>query len=109
MNIFTARCATPAGAIVFAVLLSGCVVGGGYGGGYDGDVGVGVGVDYYEPAGVVYGGWGPGYHVGPYRGGERGRDVGHARGGGSHAYRAAPASHSIPSIPSGSRSSGNRR
>jgi hypothetical protein len=48
-------------------------------------------VDYYEPYGAVYGGWGPGYHVAPFRGGaHRG-----AGGGGTHAYRSAPASHSM--------------
>jgi len=83
------------------VLLSSCLVpGGGY---YDGDSGAG----YYEPSGVVYGGWGPGYHVAPYRGG----DHRPARGGGhapARAYKAAPASRSIPSIPSKSRSGGSR-
>lgn len=82
-----------------SVSLSGCVVadgGYGYGGG-----GVGVGVDYYEPYGAIYGGWGPGYRVGPYRDGGRSD-----RGGGrAHAYRSAPASRSMPSIPSRSRGS----
>jgi len=80
-----------------AVLLSGCVVAdGGYGGGgWPG---------YYEPAGAVYGGWGPGFLVGPvggggYRGGRGGI------GGGQHAFRAAPASHAAPSIP-GARGGG---
>lgn len=78
-----------------AVLLSGCIVpAGGYG--YDDGVGVGVGVDYYEPYGGVYGGWGPGYHVAPFRGGDH-RGAG---GGGAHAYRSAPASRSTPSLPS---------
>jgi hypothetical protein len=85
---------------VFASLSSGCIATvGGYG--YDGNDGVGVG--YYEPAGVVYGGWGGGYRVGPYRGGE------HRPGpGGNHAYRSAPASHVAPSIPSQSRGGGSR-
>jgi len=79
------------------VLMAGCVLttDGGYG--YD-DSG-GVGADYYEPYGVVYGGWGPGYHVAPYRGGGR-RPMeggGHAH---EHAYRPAPASRSMPSLPS---------
>ena len=78
-----------------AILLAGCVVPDG-GGGWPG---------YYEPAGVVYGGWGPGYLVGPvggggYRGGGRG-----GFGGGQHAFRAAPASHAAPSIP-GARGGG---
>lgn len=90
---------------LFAILSSGCAVyGGGYG--YDGSVGVGIGLDYYEPYGVEYGGWGPGYRVGPSRDGDHRPD----RGGGPlppHAYRSAPASHSMPSIPSRSRSGGS--
>jgi hypothetical protein len=66
------------------------------GGGYDGDVGVGVGVgyvgDYYEPCCGGYGGWGPGYRVGPP--GWRGRGHDEHRGSG----RPAP---SIPSHPRG--------
>jgi hypothetical protein len=91
---------------LFTLLSSGCVVNGdGYGYGYD--TRVDVGVDYFEPNGAFYGGWGPGYNVGPYR------DGGHGpvrRGGQSsgHAYRAAPASHSIPSIPSRPRSVDSR-
>ena len=74
------------------VLLSSCVAPGygyGYGGGYA--------ADYYEPYGAVYGQWGPGYEVGPYRngGGPRGNYPG------GHAYHSAPASHAMPSIPSG--------
>jgi len=87
------------------VLLAGCIV---PNGGYEDDngVGVGVGVDYYEPYGAVYGGWGPGYHVAPFRGdGHRG-----AVGGGTHAYRSAPASRSMPSLPShGGGGGGGRR
>jgi hypothetical protein len=79
---------------LLAILSYGCAVsGGGYG--YDGG-----GLDYYEPYGVDYGGWGPGYRVAPFR------DGGQRSGGGGHAYRAAPASHAMPSIPSGSRSGG---
>lgn len=86
---------------LFTVLSSGCVVpDGGYG--YGG--GVAVGVDYYEPYGANYGGWGPGYQVGPFRGG--GHPAGH---GGSHAYRSAPASHPMPSIPSHSAPSRSGR
>ncbi len=78
------------------VLLSGCILGGG--GYYDGG-------GYYEPSGVVYGGWGPGYQVAPFRGGDhRPPDRGgHAS---ARAYRPAPASHSMPTIPSQSRSGG---
>lgn len=60
--------------------LAACLVGGG---GYDGVGYVGGG---YEPGGYEYGGWGPGYRVGPPRGGER------AAGG-----------RSAPSIPHGAR------
>jgi squid-like protein/heterogeneous nuclear ribonucleoprotein A1/A3 len=84
-----------------AVLSGGCVAEGGYG--YAG--GVGVGMDYYEPVGAIYGGWGPGYLVGPGRGGPY-------RGGGggvAHSYRSSPAGHSAPSIPSGGRSGGGGR
>jgi hypothetical protein len=86
---------------VFA-LLAACAVGvdGPYGGGYGGDA---YGGDYYEPIGVDYGGWGGGYRVGPARGGERGG--GHA----AHSYRAAPASHATPSIPSRGGGGGHRR
>ena len=79
-----------------AALPSGCVAPG-----YGYDDGGSVGVDYYEPYGADYGGWGSGYRVGPYRGG--GGDRG---GGGSHAYRSAPAGRSMPSIPSRSRGGG---
>ena len=94
------------------VFTAGCILsGGGYG--YDGGMEVGVGAAYYEPYGVEYGGWGPGYQVAPFRGG------GHRHPGeGSHAaapanrhtpaYRPAPASRSIPSLPSHSRSGGSR-
>jgi len=95
------RLARDFGVGTLTALLFGCIVPGGeY---YDGDTGAG----YYEPAGVIYGGWGPGYHVGPYRGGdhhpERGGGHGHAP-----AYRPAPASRPIPSIPTRSRSGGSR-
>lgn len=68
--------------------LAGCVAGG-----YDGDVGPGY-VGYvggvYEPGGYEYGGWGPGYRVGPPRGGERGH------GGGDHGPGGGRAAPSIP-------------
>ena len=84
-------------AAVFAVSLSGCVAyGGGYGYGYDGPA-VGVGLDYGEPYGD-YGGWGPGYRVGPYRGAGDNRGGG---GGGGHHFRQAPAGHAMPSMPHG--------
>ena len=80
-----------------AVLPSGCLAPGGY------DDGGTVGVDYYEPYGADYGGWGSGYRVGPYHGGGGDRGGDH---GSSHAYRSAPAGRSMPSIPSRSRGGG---
>jgi hypothetical protein len=91
--------------VVVSAALGGCVVGGGYdgGGGYEGGADVGYGVGFYEPYGYDYGGWGPGYGVGPPR---RGFD----RPGrsGSHpaphpAYRPASPSRSMPSLPTRSR------
>ncbi len=95
---------------LFTALLPGCVVTDGrYG--YPEDVGVGV--DYYEPYGAVYGGWAPGYYVGPPRHFEGRREHEERRPERGdhapvHAYRAAPPSHAIPSIPSHSRSRGER-
>jgi hypothetical protein len=73
---------------LLALTLAACVVGG-YGGGYGGEGYVG---GVYEPGGYEYGGWGPGYRVGPPRGGERGPggrpapSIPHgARGGSGHA------------------------
>jgi hypothetical protein len=83
-----------AGALSLAALAS-CAVDGV---GVDGSVGVGYVGGYYEPYGYDYGGWGPGYAVGPYRGGGHGgynRDRGHAP-----AFRPAPRGHAMPSIPS---------
>lgn len=111
-------------AALLCTALGGCVAEGGYGyggGGVTVDADVDTGADYYEPAGVVVGGWAPGYHVGPV-GPDRGPGDGRPRpgetapgphpmggvrpapgGGGTHAYKPAPASHSAPSIPSGHR------
>ncbi|MGD0960267.1 MAG: hypothetical protein ABSB19_10710 [Methylomonas sp.] len=84
----------------------GCVSTGGYGaqyGGYNG-------LYYNENIGDGYSNWGPNYFVGPSRRGEQGADHRGAQrvdqGGHemAHAYRAAPASHAMPSIPSSSRS-----
>lgn len=87
---------------LFTALSSGCVVpGDGYG--YDNSVNIGIGVGYYEPYGAYYGGWGPGYRVGPIHG----NDYRPYRGGGRptpHAYKAAPESRALPSIPSRRRS-----
>jgi len=88
--------------LMLTVLLSGCFwPGGGY---YDGE---GIGAGYYAPSVVEYGGWGPGYQVAPFRGGDY-RPTGGGGHASAHTYRSAPASHSTPSIPSGSRSSGGR-
>ncbi len=87
-------------ALLFAIsgsVLSSCVTSGyGYSGGYA--------VDFYEPRYGIYGDWGPGYQVGPYRdgGGQRGPSTG------VHGFRSAPASRSMPSIPSVGRSHGDR-
>lgn len=106
MNSLCLRWSTIAVVIgLFTLLSSGCVVtGDGYGDGYYG--GVGVGLDYYEPYNAYYGGWGPTYRVGPFHDGGYHPD----RGSRSppHTYRSAPASHSMPSIPSQSRSGGSR-
>ena len=89
-----------------ALMASGCVVSdGGYG--YASGPSLG-GAGYYEPYGVDYGGWGPGYHVGPSRDGGHRSDRGGGGGASAHAYRSAPASHSMPSIPSRSRSTDSR-
>ena len=84
------------------ILSAGCILSdGGYG--YDGG---GYGASYYEqPYGADYGGWGPGYHVAPFRGGDHLRTDGGGRASG-HAYRSAPASRSMPSLPAHSRSVG---
>jgi hypothetical protein len=66
---------------LFALIsLAACVAGP-----YEGGVSVGYVGGFYAPGGYEYGGWGPGYRVGPPRGG--------ARGVGGRA----------PSIPSGPR------
>jgi len=79
------------GALVLTVLCA-CEV---TGVGVDGSVGVGYAAGYYEPYGYEYGGWGPGYHVGPGRGGDHRPDPPRQ----SHTYRSAPASRPTPSIP----------
>ena len=108
---------------ILAVLAVGCVpldeysydpYGGYYDGGYyDGGYYDGGGVivggpGYYEPYGAEYRGWGSGYRVAPFH-----RDGfgpgGFNRGAPStHHYRPAPASHSMPSLPSRSRPSAPR-
>jgi hypothetical protein len=101
MNILRNRgAALGFGAMALALtLLNACAV---EGVGVDGAVGVGYDAGYYEPYGYEYGGWGPGYRVGPGRGGDR-------RGGHPGAYRPAPASRPTPSIPNRPRAGGGPR
>jgi hypothetical protein len=82
MNALPRLCKIGALVTLLAVLAA-CVAAG-----YDGAVGVGYVGDYYEPGGYGYGGWGPGYRVGPP--GRRGD--GHPAPGGGR---------SAPSIPHG--------
>jgi hypothetical protein len=111
--------------------LGGCVTAGyevssGYGGGAE----FGYGVDYYEPYGYDYRGWGRGYPVAPplrsygYRDREgehdRGRDRDHDREHGQPqrrpsprlanppAYHPAPSGRPMPSIPSQPRGGQSR-
>jgi hypothetical protein len=95
------------GIATLMVLLAGCILPGG-GVGYDD--GGGIGAAYYEPFGVEYGGWGPGYQVAPFRGGGH-RPTGGGGHSSAHAYRSAPASRSMPSLPShgGGRGGGGGR
>jgi hypothetical protein len=101
--MMTARRRGPATALAAAsllVLVSGCIVsGGGYGPGYD--VSLGAGLDYYEPRGDFYGGWPPGYQVGPSReGGHRADRAGQRA---APTYRPAPPGQPIPSLPTRTR------
>jgi hypothetical protein len=97
--------------LTLTVLLSGCVV---TGGGYGYPDGGGIGAVYYESPGIEYGGWGAGYQVAPFRDGDhrlRSGDRRQTSGGGrasTPAYRPAPASRAMPSIPSKSRSGGSQ-
>jgi hypothetical protein len=81
---------TGAMGLLALVSLAACVVGG-YDGGYDEGYVGGV----YAEGGYDYGGWGPGYRVGP-PGWRHGSGPGPARGGGRPP----------PSIPHGARSGG---
>jgi hypothetical protein len=88
--------------VALLVCLGGCVAVGGYDGpsGYYGGSVVGYGVDFYQPYGYNYGGWQPGYRVGPpLRGGfnRPGRSYSHPSGGPS--YHPAAQSRPMPSIP----------
>jgi hypothetical protein len=57
-------------------------------------------LDFYDGPWGYYGGWGPGYFVGPPRSG--GRWHGDGRPGG-HPYRPAPRGRAVPTIPTGPR------
>ena len=86
--------------VTLVAAIQGCAVYGGDGYAYDEDYGVG----FYEPYGYYYGGWGGGYHVGPWREGHE-----HDRGDrGEHGGH-----RSMPSIPmrssGGGHSGGGRR
>jgi hypothetical protein len=88
-------CLAGALGIGLLTLLNGCVAGGV---GYEEGGGVAYQADFYEPYGYEYGGWDPGYRVGPPRGGFRRPE----RPGNSRppAYRPAAPSRAMPSIPS---------
>ncbi len=101
MKILTLSLAFVFVACMFVLLLFGCVAtGGAY---YEGG-------DYYEPYGYDYGGWGPDYYVVPFHEEHHHGDEQHHVEGrhDERSYRSAPASRSIPSIPSRSRFGGSR-
>ncbi|HEY6483018.1 MAG TPA: hypothetical protein VIY54_05770 [Steroidobacteraceae bacterium] len=93
-----------------AAAVGACVSGPGYVGPADADVGYGV--DYYEPYGYEYGGWGPGYWIGPpgrYHDHDRGDHGDHDRGHQGRPaprYRPAHGGRAAPSIPQGGRHAG---
>jgi hypothetical protein len=91
MNIVHQRWMVGALGLLLLTGLCACIASGP---GYDGGVGVAYVGGYNEPYGNDYGGWGPGYHVGPPRGGERRPEQ-----PSPHAYRPAPPSRRAPSIP----------
>jgi len=105
--------------------LVGCAVQGDYAYGPHGPASsLNIGLDYYEPFGFDYGGWGPGYYLGPPlvspgRGrfprdgpapnnrppNERPPRDGPTHDGDArnHLWRPAPPGHAMPSIPAGPR------
>ena len=87
------------------LLLPGCVVPDG-GRGYDTDVRIGVG--YYDSGFGDYGGWGPGYRVGPPRQVWPLPDAHRDRPPHQGGYRPAPGAHPVPSIPSRPHPPGGR-
>lgn len=89
----SARRVVAAIALLLPLATAGCVTPGvTYGGGY--------GVGYYQPSGVVYGGWGPGYALGPVR---SGRTYTVPRNPPHVVYRPVPSTRPIPTIPSRAR------
>ena len=87
MNTELRRWNLRAFALLLLTVTSACLVSG------DGYVG-----GVYDPPGYVYGGWGPGYQVGPPRhGGEFHPQPQHQSP--PRAYRPAPQSRPAPSIP----------
>lgn len=87
-NLISRRWKVRTAGLIALPMLAACVPVG-YGGGVD--VGVGYVGGVYEPGGYEYGGWGPGYRVGPPRGGE---------------FREG---RGVPSIPYGARGGGHGR
>lgn len=87
MNTVARRWSVRALGFLLLTVLTACVV---PDAGYVGGV--------YEPSGYGYGGWRPGYHVGPSRGDERRREQ--PKQPSPRAYRPAPPTRGIPSIPS---------
>jgi hypothetical protein len=89
-----------AGALVSSIALVGlssCAV---TGVGVDGTVGVDYVGGYYEPWGYDYGGWGPGYAVGPWHDGHRFGGPGfHGGGRPPPHFRPGPVGRPMPSLP----------
>lgn len=113
MNAAPTRWPAGLAVLLLTVLAAGCAADGGYVYGGGGPVFAG---NYYEPFGFDYGGWGPGYRVGPfYDHGFHGdfHGAGGFRSGsghvGGHAFAPAAASHGVPFIPMGHRGSGGHR
>jgi len=109
------RCARALAPIALVLGLAACTaydMGGDYddeGYGYPAyaDVGVGYDMDFFQPFGYEYGGWGGGYNVGPWPGGypqggggwQGGGGTGGWHGGGAGPSRPAGQVHPMPSIP----------
>ena|ERR1700733_9913225 len=84
---------------ILLTAFAGCIV---PGGGYDEGPSVSYGVGIYEPAGYDYGGWGPGYRVGPPPRGDRDR-----RDGPPRSQQDGHQSRQAPSIPHDHRPPGH--